>query len=107
MKIENDLTNQAANIDTSVIRNKLSRIETFIIYDDFLQSHIPDDNGIPSFKAMTKKQNVNAWFAKCNYLINYIKKDFEKCLELIEGDKDLFVGFRISEKREILFIGRY
>ncbi|MCI8282607.1 MAG: hypothetical protein HFI76_13190 [Lachnospiraceae bacterium] len=47
---------------------------------------------------MAKKQNVNAWSLKCNYIMQYIKKDFDQCLKLIENDQDVFVGFRISEK---------
>lgn len=98
MKIENDITKQANNIDTSEIRNKLDKIKMFQIYDEAMQIHVPDDCDIPVLKAMAKKQNTNAWFSKCNYIIYYIKKDFEQCLKLIEEDEDLFVGFRISEK---------
>lgn len=98
MKIENDLTNKVNDIDTSEIWNILSRIKFFIIYDEYVQSYIPDDYGNPGLKAISKRQNVNAWSSKCNYLINHIRKDFERCLKLIEEDQDLFVGFRISEK---------
>lgn len=98
MKIKNDLTNKVNDIDTSEIWNILSRIRLFIIYDEYVQSYIPDDYGNPGLKAISKRQNVNAWSSKCNYLINHIRKDFERCLKLIEEDQDLFVGFRISEK---------
>ncbi len=98
MKIETDLTKQTNNIDTSEIRSNLDKIKMFQIYDEGTQIHVPDDCDIPIMKAMAKKQNTNAWFSKCNYIVDYIKKDFEKCLKLIEEDETLFVGFRISER---------
>lgn len=98
MKIDNDVTKQANNIDTADIRNILDKIRMFEIYDVGTQIHIPDNCNDPSLKAMAKKQNTNAWFSKCNYIIYYIKKDFDQCLKLIEEDENLFVGFRISEK---------
>lgn len=98
MKIENDITKQAINIDTSDVRNILNKIKMFEIFDGSTQIHVPDNCNIPALRAMAKKQNTNTWFSKCNYIIYYIKKDFEQCLKLIEEDEDLFVGFRISEK---------
>lgn len=98
MKIETDLTNQANHIDTSDIRTILDKIKMFEIYDEFTQIYVPNDCKMSSVNAMVKKQNVNAWSSKCNYIMHYMKKDFEQCIEFIEDDQDLFVGFRISEK---------
>lgn len=101
--MENDLTNQTNNIDITTIRNKLNKIKKFTIYDEFVQSYIPNDCGILGLRLLSKQQNVNAWSSKCNYLINHIKNDFEKCLLLIEEDEDYFIGYRISEKDEDKF----
>lgn len=98
MKIKNDITKQANDIDTSDVRNILNKMKMFEIYDEVSQIHVPDNCNIPILKAMAKKQNTNAWFSKCNYIIYYIKKDVDQCLKLIEEDEKLFVGFRISEK---------
>lgn len=98
MKIENDLTNQVNNIDTSEIRGILDKIKMFELFDNHVQIHVSNDCKDSMFKAMAKKQNTNAWFSKCNYIMYYIKRDFEQCLKLIEEDKNIFVGYRISEK---------
>ena len=77
------------DLNISGINNDIDKINTFQIYDEFWQGYIPDDQGIPGLKALAKKQNVNAWSSKCNYLIAYIKKDLAACLKIIEEDKDI------------------
>lgn len=91
------------DIDITVIKGEIDKIKPFQIYDEYMQSYIPDDQGIPGLKAFSKKQNVNAWSSKCNYLIAHIKKDFLSCIKTIEEDENLFLGYRISEKDQEKF----
>lgn len=98
MKIDNEMAElfNIDNIDTTDIRTILNKIQPFTIYDDFGQIYVPKNCKNAVLNKMSKEQNINAWSYKCNYLIEYIKEDFEKCLKIIEEDKDLFVGYRIS-----------
>lgn len=105
MKIDKEIAElyHIDDIDITVIMDEVDKIKPFQIYDEYLQSYIPDNHGIPGLKAFSKKQNVNAWSSKCNYLIANIKKDFLSCIKTIEEDENLFLGYRVSEKDQEKF----